>query len=270
MSTGIGVFVGLALILGAMALQKGSMRAFLNLEALMICLGGTMAATLISFPARRVLNFFSLVLRLFKEERGSIMEDTVARLVELGHKASQDTIFSLEKDAQTEQNRYLRLGLALLVQDAPANRIKHRFAIEMEGVRSRHQEGIQLFGFMGKIAPSFGLVGTLIGLINMLQGIGSDVTPETLGPSMALALVTTFFGALLAFFLFLPASEKLKAFSAQEITLIQMVREGILMIREGQTSREMEEMLNAYLPPGKRQSFVEKMLMAAVRGAKSR
>jgi chemotaxis protein MotA len=261
MSTGIGIISGFALLIAAV-FMGGGISVFLNLEAIMITLGGTIAATLISYPLDRLLKFFTLAVQLFKEERQTVFEHTVSRLVTLGIKASQDSIFSLEKDAKEEQNRYLKAGLQLLVQDVPASRIARRFAIEAEGVRSRHQEGIQLFSFMSRIAPSLGLVGTLIGMINMLRGMGADVSPETLGPNMAVALVCTLYGCLLAFLLFLPASEKLKAYSAQEQALINMIREALLLIRDGQTGREMEETLNAYLPPRKRQAIVERALLS--------
>ena len=268
MSTIIGVAGGV-ILLGTAILLGGNFRVFFDLQSIMITLGGTAAATLISFPLEHILKFSALVVRLFREEHIPVLEETVSRLVELGHKASQSSIFSLEKDAKGEKNHYLKVGLELLVQGAAGPRISRRFAIEMEGVKSRHQEGIQLFGFMSRIAPSFGLVGTLIGLINMLRSVGSDITAESLGPSMAVALITTLYGALMAFLFFQPASEKLKAYSAQELTLIRMVREAVLMIREGQTSRELEDMLNAYLPPKKRHAIVEKMLLSAVQKSKS-
>ena len=261
MSTGIGIIGGFALLITAV-LMGGGARVFLNLEAIMITFGGTIAATLISYPLDRVLKFFTLVVRLFKEESQTVFENTISRLVELGHKAYQGTIFSLEKEAKQENNRYLRAGLELLVQDAPAARIARRFAIEVEGVRSRHQEGIQLFSFMSRIAPSLGLVGTLIGMINMLRGIGADVSPETLGPNMAVALVCTLYGCLLAFLLFLPASEKLKAYSVREQALIQMICEAVLLIRDNQSGREIEDTLNAYLPPKKRKAIVERLLLS--------
>jgi chemotaxis protein MotA len=261
MSTGIGIIAGFGLLLTAI-FMGGGLRVFLNLEALMITFGGTVAATLISYPFERVFKFFTLVLQLFRQEDSGVYEKTVSRLVALGQKASQDTIFSLEKEAKAEKNRYLKAGLQLLVQDAPASRIARRFAIEMEGVKSRHQEGIQLFGFMSRIAPSLGLVGTIIGMINMLRGMSGEVSPETLGPSMAVALVCTLYGCLFAFLLFLPASEKLKAYSTREQALIHMIQEGLLLIRDGRNGREMEETLNAYLPPKKRQAIVEKLLLS--------
>lgn len=240
----------------------GGYRVFLNLPAFMITFGGTLAATLISFPLSHVLKFSTLVIRLFCEEKQSIMEQTIGRLATISHKASEESSFVLEKESREETNRYVKLGLQLLMQNASAEHIARRFAIEMDGVKSRHKEGIQLFGFMSRIAPSFGLLGTLIGLINMLRSIGNDVDPGTLGPSMAVALITTLYGCLFAFFFFLPASEKLKAYSTQELNLIRMVRDAVLIMKEGRSSRELEDMLNAYLPVKKRQSFVEKLLLA--------
>ncbi|HYA42441.1 MAG TPA: MotA/TolQ/ExbB proton channel family protein [Syntrophobacteraceae bacterium] len=263
MSTGIGIIAGFGLLLTAI-FMGGGLRVFLNLEAVMITMGGTLAATLISYPFERVLNFFALVMQLFREEHQRVFEQTVSRLVALGQKASKDTIFSLEKEAKDEKSRYLKAGIQLLVQDAPASRISKRFNIEVEGVRSRHQEGIQLFGFMSRIAPSLGLVGTIIGMINMLRGMAGDVSPETLGPNMAVALVCTLYGCLLAFVLFLPASEKLKAYSTREQALIHMIQEGLLLIRDGRTGREMEETLNSYLPPRRRQAIVEKILLGGI------
>lgn len=259
MSTLVGVVAGLALIILAIVLG-GGYQIFINIEALMIVLGGTIAATLISFPFYRVFNFFTLVVKIMREQSGRQMEKTITRLVALGHRAYQDSVFALEKDAKAEPNRYIRMGLTMLVRDAPAARIARRYAIEMDGVRSRHREGIQLFAFMARIAPSFGLVGTLIGLINMLRGVGGDVKPDQLGPAMAVALVTTLYGALLAFFLFLPSSEKLKAYSDYELSQIQMVRDAMLMIKDGESARDLEEMLQAYLPAKKRKSVLSSIM----------
>ena len=256
MSTIIGIISGSVLIILAVAMGSGY-KVFLNIEALMIVLGGTLAATLISFPLSRVLKFFALVFRLFKEGDKKETERIMARLVLLGDIAYQDSVFALEKEVKSEKNRFIRVGLTLLVRDAQPARIKRRFDVELNGVKGRHRQGIQLFGFMARIAPSFGLVGTLIGLINMLRGVGADIDPGTLGPAMAVALVTTLYGALLAFFFFLPASEKLKAFSNSEQDNIKLIRDTVLMIKDGESSREIEEMLNAALPPKQRKPFLK-------------
>lgn len=260
MATTIGIILGMAL-LGVTMLLGGGVRVFLNAEAVMIVFGGTLAATLISYPIKRVIGIFKIFVQLFQKEEESKLEQAVQSMIRLGHLASKKTIYSLEEKIKSESDRYIKIGLQLLIQDASPRLIARRFDIEAQGIKSRHQNGIQLFGFMAKAAPSFGLVGTLIGLINLLRGMsGSEMSADTLGPSMAVALVTTLYGSLLAFLFFMPAAEKLKTFSAQERTIVKMVQEAVLMIKEGLPSRELEAMLNTYLPVGKRQSIVDSLL----------
>lgn len=260
MATAIGIFIGLLLLLTAI-LRGGAGVILLNPEAIMITLGGTLAATLISFPLDQVSKIFTLVIRLFQRERRDLLAATQARLVEISHQASKESVFSLEKDAGKEPNRYLEIALKLLTQNTSAPLLMRRFTIEMEGVRTRHRQGTQLFSFMAKAAPSFGLVGTLIGLISMLRGAGGAVQPDMIGSGLAVAFSAMLYGALLSFLLFLPAAEKLQAFSALELVTIAMVRDATLMIHEGRTSREVEEMLNAYLPPAGRGSTLEQLML---------
>lgn len=260
MSTVLGIILGIALLIGSVWVG-GGYEVFVNPLALMIVLGGTIAATLISFRLPTVLNIFRIAVRLFRYNQNEDLKGTVARLVELGHKASESSIYDLESELNEEPNHYISMGLGLLIKDFSHQKIARCYAIEVEGVKVRHQQGIRLFGVMAKVAPSFGLVGTLIGLINMLRGISSDISPETLGPSMAVAMVTTLYGALFSFLFFLPASEKLKDSSAQEIAHISMVRDGILMIKDGYSPRDLEQMLNAYLAKRGRESTIDQLAM---------
>mgnify|MGYP000933963507 CR=1 FL=1 len=260
MATIIGILLGIGLLGWSMFADGGSV-IFLNITALAIVLGGTIAATLVSFPYHVVLRFFLLYYQLFKLEKDKRRERLVQQLVRIGFKVSASSVAALEEDMQKEKDPYMRLGLSLLVDKADPRRIQRRFGIEIGSIKTRHQQGIQLFSFMGKVAPSFGLVGTLIGLINMLRGLTADISPETLGPAMAVALITTLYGAILAFLLFVPAAEKLRAYSQQEQALIGMVRDGIIMIRTGESGRELENMLNAYLPPRRRVSIMDQLLI---------
>jgi chemotaxis protein MotA len=259
MATTIGILLGMVLLSITMMMGGGA-KVFFNPQAIMITLGGTLAATLISYPLERVINIFKLFLRLFQKEGQNSLEASVQTMIKMGHHASGNTIYSLEGKIKKEPNRYIRLGLQLLIQDASHRLIARRFDIEAQGVNSRHQGGIQLFSFMAKAAPSFGLVGTLIGLINLLRGLGASMSPETLGPSMAVALITTLYGSLMAFLFFMPAAEKLKTFSSRELIEIRMIQEAILMIKDGQKSRELEAMLNTYLPTDRRKSVVDSLL----------
>lgn len=261
MSTIIGIFFGVSLLIGSVLLMGGGFQIFLDPAALMIVLGGTLAATLISFPLTLVLGIFKISIRLFRNNHEVSLERSLERVLQLALKASQTSIYALEREADTENNPYIKAGLQLLVKDSPIQRISRFYTMEIEGVRVRHQQGVRLFTVMSKVAPSFGLVGTLLGLINMLRGITAEISPETLGPSMAVAMVTTLYGALLAFLLFLPASEKLRSSSTEEITQINLIRDGILMIKEGYPPREMEQLLQTHISRGKRSSYIDKLTM---------
>ena len=260
MATIVGILLGLGLI-GYSIFADGGYTIFLNPIALMIVLGGTIAATLISYPFDITLKFFRLALHLFRFKQKTRYEETVKRLITIGFKASENSVAALEEDLQTEKNPHITLGIRFLMQGTDPDTVVQRYAVEIASVQARHDKGIQLFGFMAKVAPSFGLVGTLIGLINMLRGIGETVSPETLGPAMAVALVTTLYGAILAFLFFLPAAEKLKTYSQDEVMLIGVIRDGILMIQAGEQGRDLEDMLNAYLAPKNRESIMDELML---------
>lgn len=261
MSTLLGILFGIFLLIGSVLLMGGGFQTFLDPAAVMIVLGGTLAATLISFPLSLVLGIFKISIRLFRNNHEVSLEGSLERLLELALKASQSSIYALEREADTETNPHIKTGLNLLIKDSSIQRIARFYAMEIEGVRVRHQQGIRLFTVMAKVAPSFGLVGTLLGLINMLRGITAEISPETLGPSMAIAMVTTLYGALLSFLFFLPASEKLRSSSTQEVAQITLIRDGMLMIKEGYTPREMEQMLQSYLSRRKRSSHIDKLTL---------
>ncbi len=261
MSTLLGILFGISLVIGSVLVMGGGFEIFLDQAAIMIVLGGTLAATLISFPVSVVLQIFKIVIRLFRNNHQVNLEHSMERLLELALKASQSSVYALEREADTEANHHIKSGLNLLIKDSSMQRIARFYAMEIEGVKLRHQQGIRLFSIMAKVAPSFGLVGTLLGLINMLRSITAEISPETLGPSMAVAMVTTLYGAILSFLFFLPASEKLRNNSAQEIAQITLIRDGILMIKEGYTPREMEYMLQSYLSRNKRISHIDKLTL---------
>ena len=257
MSTGIGIVSGFALLLTAI-FMGGGIGVFLNPEAVMITVGGTIAATLISYPLDRLFKFFKLVVQLFKEERQTVFEQTISRLVMLGQKASQDTIFSLEKEAKHENNRYLKAGLQLLVQDAPASRIA-RAICNRTGRCQKQASGGNTTVWLHVQNCSLPRLGRHPHRHDQhAPRNGRRCQPRNARsqygccPRMHALRVSTGIPALP------PASEKLKAYSIQEQTLIQMICEALMLIREGQTGREMEEILNAYLPPQKRHAVLSK------------
>ncbi len=256
MSTVIGILVGGGLLFYAI-LTKGGVKIFYDPSSLMIVFGGTLAAILISFPLPRVVGVIRVLKNVFRKEI-SDAGAYISAVVRLAHKARKESILSLQNDAEKVKNRFLGMGLQLIIDGQPPGLVRAVLETELEGLLARHEEGAHIFRTMGRFSPAFGLIGTLIGLISMLRSISGGV--ETVGPGMAVAMVTTFYGALAANLFFLPISVKLQGRSEKEVFQIRIIIEGVLMIQEGENPRIIEQKLNAHLEPEQRIQHFERML----------
>lgn len=256
MSTLIGISIGCGFLFYAI-FSGGGVGIFYDPPSLMIVGGGTFASALISFPLPRVVGVFRVLRNVFRRE---ISEPGayISAVVRLAHKARKESLLSLQRDATTVNNRFLRMGLQLVIDGQPPEVVRAMLETELESLLSRHEEGSHIFRTMGRFAPAFGLIGTLIGLIQMLRSISGGI--ETVGPGMAVALVTTFYGALASNLFFLPISEKLSSRSEKEVLQIRVIIEGVLLIQEGMNPRLIEQRLNAHLEPEQRIQHFERML----------
>lgn len=263
MATILGIGVGVGLLFLAI-FQSGGIRTFIDIPSAMITFGGTIAATFIAYPMLKVLRVFGVLFIAFRKD----IEDPtgyISLIVQMAAKARQQSVLSLEADAKRLDNRFLRTGIEMIVDGQPPELIRDVLETEMDYLALRHGEGAAIFRTMGKYGPAFGLIGTLIGLIAMLKNLGAGAI-ETLGPNMAIALVTTFYGAMLANLLCLPVAEKLSGRTAQELVQVRLIIEGILMIQAGMNPRLIEGKLNAFLPPELRASYYDKTKKAAGEG----
>lgn len=256
MGTIIGIVVGSGLLFYTI-IHEGGFALFYDPNGLMIIFGGTAAAVLISFPLGRVVGVFGVMRNVFRQEivdAGSY----ISAIVRLAHKARKESILSLNNDVKNINNRFLRMGLQLVIDGQPPELVRAVLETELESLLSRHEEGARIFKTMGKFAPAFGLVGCLMGLISMLRALSGGM--EKLGPSMATALVATFYGVLLANLIFLPVAEKLTSRSEKEMLQIQIIIEGVLMVQEGLNPRLIEQRLNAHLEPDARSAHFDRIL----------
>ncbi len=185
MSTVIGILVGGGLLFYAI-LTKGGVKIFYDPSSLMIVFGGTLAAILISFPLPRVVGVIRVLKNVFRKEI-SDAGAYISAVVRLAHKARKESILSLQNDAAKVKNRFLGMGLQLIIDGQPPELVRAVLETELEGLLARHEEGAHIFRTMGRFSPAFGLIGTLIGLISMLRSISGGV--ETVGPGMAVAMV---------------------------------------------------------------------------------
>ena len=250
MSSLIGILSGAALLFIAI-FEQGGAGVFLNVHALMIVFGGITAALIISYPLPTVVRVFGVLLQIFRREIES--PGWVIRLMtKLSQKARKTSLLSLEEELKLIKDKTLREGIQMVVDGHPPEMIREILEIEMAAMRTRHQDGERIFRTASRLAPAFGLVGTLIGLIAMLRGLSGAGAADSVGPGMAVAMVATFYGAMSSNLLFQPIAEKLRARSEAELLRNRMILAGILMIQSGMHPRLIELKLNAYLPPDQR------------------
>ncbi|MFV1951178.1 MAG: motility protein A [Nitrospinota bacterium] len=267
MSTILGIVSGVALLFIAI-FRQGGFEIFLSIPSIMITFGGTLAALFISFPLPRVFNVMGVLMQIFRRD---IQPPSwvIALMVRLAMKARQRSLLSLEEDIRTSNNRFIRLGLEMVIDGHPAEFIRDVLETESDFVQVRHRGGEHIFRTGGKFAPAFGLIGTLIGLIAMLRSIGGIASAEKLGSGMAMALLTTFYGAMMANLFFMPVAEKLRSRTDDEMLRTRIIIEGVIMIQAGINPRIIERKLNSFLPPDLRAAHYQTILKGT-RGIRTR
>lgn len=248
----IGSLIGLILALTLIVLGMGSYAtAFVDLPSLLIVLGGTLGATMVFFPLEHLLNLGSVVKHVFFAQ-GRNSSTLIATIIDFAGRARREGILSLQNVANESDDEFLVKGINLVVDGIEENVIEDILTNEIDFLEERHRSGADMLASMGALSPAFGMIGTLIGLVIMLQNLQDT---SAIGPAMAIALITTFYGALIANLVFIPFSGKLRARSNQEVLLRRLTLEGVLAIAQGNNPRVVEQKLNSYLAPKLRASL---------------
>lgn len=244
----IGIVSGIALIVSAIFLG-GSADVFLNVPGIMIVAGGTLAATLLTVQVKDMLNAFKAAYFVFTRDKtnASDMIDTMIELSKISHRHGLLKMTHIKTDS-----RVLKRACNLLAEAASEQVIRNTLQNEIDSLIARHFAIQDVFKRMANYAPAFGMLGTLIGLIQMLSKLDN---PETIGPSMAVALLTTFYGSLMATMVFLPIAGKLRARTLTEVTNLEIIREGCISILTNDQWAHVYEQLTAYLPENQRKSI---------------
>ncbi|KDE40966.1 MAG: motility protein A [Nitrincola lacisaponensis] len=241
----LGIISGIALIVVAIFLG-GNPDVFINVPGLMIVAGGTIAATLLTVQFRDVLNAFRAAWIVFTRDKTNAQEmiDTMLELSRISHRHGLLMLGDIETDS-----RVLQRAANLLAEAASEQVIRNTLQNEIDSLIARHHTVQDVFRKMAMYAPAFGMLGTLIGLIQMLSALQD---PETIGPAMAIALLTTFYGSLLATVVFLPIAGKLRARTLSEVTNLEIIREGCISILTNDHYAHVYEQLSSYLPEANR------------------
>jgi len=241
-ATLVGIVVAVGLVASSIVMG-GPSSWFINYPSLMIVVGGTMGATLVAYPLSEVLSVFGVAKNAFFHRTQSVPK-LIPFMVELAKKARQEGILSFESQLETIEDKFLAKGIQMAIDGMESDAIEDVLRTEIEHVGERHSLGAEIFSTMGTFAPAIGMLGTIIGLVQMLMQMED---PSSIGAPMAVALLTTFYGTGLANLLFIPISGKLKTRSKQEVLMKQMVLEGVISIQSGDNHRIVEQKLKAFL-----------------------
>ena len=247
LATVIGIALAFGLVISGI-MSGSSLMIFVDVPSMLIVGGGTIGATLVNYPLSHMFG----VLRVFKQAfltKSQSPAQIITQFMEYANRARREGILALEPLLRDIKDDFLRKGLQLTVDGLEPQTIQEILQTEVSYLEDRHEAGANLLATMGSLAPALGMIGTVIGLVQMLQRM-SD--PSSIGPAMAVALITTFYGALMANLLFNPMSGKLKLRSKEEVLVREMIVEGVLSISKGENPRIIEEKLNSYLPPKER------------------
>ncbi|MEW5722034.1 MAG: MotA/TolQ/ExbB proton channel family protein [Thermodesulfobacteriota bacterium] len=250
-ATIIGIISGLGLILASI-LINAPIKAFFDLPSVFIVFGGTIAATLNSFPLGSVINALKTSFKIFFGHRIDYIA-TMQEMLKIAQLARKNGPVALEK--YKTEDKILQKGLMLAADGTRGRVLREILELERDTTEERHQESQTILEKMGDLAPAWGMIGTLIGLVIMLLNL-SD--PSSIGPSMAVALLTTFYGAFWANFYLLPAANKLEQRTKREVVNINLVIETLVSITEAENPRLLQERLLVFLPPRERQMAVPK------------
>ncbi len=251
LTTLLGIVTSFGLVVIAIASQ-GNLNVFFNWQSILIVLGGTFGAVLVNYQLKDILKVFKVVKNAFFYSADELI-DIVPRIVEFSRVSRRDGLLALEKYIDDEEDTFLAEGLRMIVDGIDPITIKEVLENEIDYLSERHRIGYELFEAMGNYAPAFGMIGTLIGLILMLKSLDS---PSKIGPAMSIALVTTFYGAILANVVFLPIAGKLKERSNFEILKKQMIMNGLLTVQQGDIPRVVEQKLVSFLPTNIRERYL--------------
>ncbi len=246
----LGILFAIGILSFAVTHQTVTVEAFINLPGLAIVFGGTAAAVFISYSFAdviQVIRIFYIVIR-----RQSIeLDQYVEELTDLAQRARVRGLLSLQNVEAQVSHPFLQDGLQMLVDGYTTREMRRIMEQRIVNQQIREQAESRVFRSMAKFAPAFGMLGTVIGLIAMLQKM-SGSSLETIGPSMAVALVTTFYGLILANMVFNPIAEKIERRSEERVQLMSMMLEGLVLIGENWHPEKVRDSLNSFLPPAKR------------------
>jgi chemotaxis protein MotA len=241
----LGIVLGMLAVLGSMILEGGSVAVLINIPAIILVFGGTFAVVAASFSMKEAMSVFKLV-KVCMKERPDNRVGLIKTIVLFSEKARREGLLVLEEDAKHLEEPFLRKGVQLVVDGTDPELVKDILDTDLEAMETRHGTNEQIFRQAGGFAPTLGILGTVLGLVHVLENLDQ---PATLGPAISGAFLATFFGVFTANIFWLPLANALKKRTEQETEERMLIIEGVLSIQSGDNPRIVAEKLKSFVPP---------------------
>ncbi len=251
----LGLGLGFAFILMSMILGGSGLGVYVNIPSVLMVIGGSFAAIMVSNPLSRVLGITKYMNHVFKVPNYEL-EKTISTLVNFSERARREGLLALEDDIEEVEDEFLKNGIQMVVDGTDPEIIKTILYNDLSQLEERHAIGIKLMSDWASLAPAFGMIGTLTGLIAMLSNLDD---PNAIGSGMSLALITTMYGSIMANMMLLPFKNKLQDRDVEERLTREIMIEGILSIQAGDNPNILKYKLVSFLDPVKRQSMMEEL-----------
>lgn len=238
----LGLILGISLIVGAIYVS-GHSELFWNLPSAFIIFGGTLGATIVVFPPQRLKTIGSVIKKAFRKQQYDLIED-IQVLVKCAEISRKDGLLALEEHIdRLTKDEFIRQGIQYIIDGADEEQLRTLLEGSTHFMKQRHQKGAAMLDMIAATAPALGLLGTYVGLIPMLNNLDD---PTSLGPMMALELVSSFYGAFVAYVIFAPLAKRLKFMNKEEESRREILIEGIAAIHQGKNPRFIKEELTTY------------------------
>lgn len=248
----VGLVGGIGLMVFGIIANNGSIPSYLDLPSFIITFGGSLMSTLGSMKLKDFINGLKGVLLSIKEPKAGNINDVITNIIDMSNVARKEGLLALEEAAGDIEDDFLKKGIMLVVDGTDPELVRGILETDLVSIEARHKKVIKFWEKWAEMGPAWGMIGTLIGLIQMLNNMEDA---STIGPSMAVALITTLYGSVIANWLASPTAEKLTVNNSLEIMVKEITVEGLLSIQAGENPRVIEEKLKTFLPPKDRGAF---------------
>ena len=254
LATVVGIVLAFGAVMGSMIMEGGDPAALLEPGPLLLVFGGTIGAAMSGYTMKDMASVPKAAIKAFMPGTPAEPTEAIEQMVRFADRARRDGLLALEEEAKDIEDPFLKRGIQMAIDGTDPEIVRDVLETEVTALKERHKTSAKFFADMGAYAPTLGIIGTVLGLVHMLENL-SD--PESMGPLIAAAFIATLWGVMSANLMWLPISNKLKRASAEEVAYKELVLEGILSIQAGSNPRTVADKLKSFLPPAAREEISE-------------